>query len=62
MEIFPSMSYQDVMNMPFREFKMLHQIRINRKLKEQDEAEKQRKEIEKKNEQLASRNAIRRSK
>lgn len=56
------MTYQDVMNMPFREFKMLHQIRINRKLKEQDEAEKQRKEIEKKNEQLASRNAIRRSK
>ncbi len=47
MELFPSMSYQDVLNMDFKEFRMLHQIRIKRKLDEQEQMEKERAKLEK---------------
>ena len=48
MELFPSMTYQDVLAMPFKEFRMLHQIRIKRKLEEQKALEDERKKIEEK--------------
>jgi len=41
------MSYQDVLNMDFKEFRMLHQIRIKRKLDEQEQMEKERAKLEK---------------
>ena len=47
MELFPSMSYQDVLNMDFKEFRRLHQIRIKRKLDEQEQMEKERAKLEK---------------
>lgn len=62
MELFPSMTYRDVMEMPYKDFKLLHQIRINRKLKEQREADSQRKEMEKKNKEATAKAAIVRSK
>lgn len=62
MELFPSMSYQEVMDMPYKHFKMLHQIRIKRKLKEQDEAETQRKKNEDKMKAEAAKKAFVRSK
>ncbi len=46
MELFPSMRYQDVLDMDFKEFRMLHQIRIKRKLDEQEALEKERKKLE----------------
>ena len=46
MELFPSMTYDDVMAMSFKEFRMLHQIRIKRKLEEQEQMEKERKKLE----------------
>lgn len=42
------MTYEDVLNMPFKEFRMLHQIRIKRKLDEQKAMEEERKKIEEK--------------
>ena len=56
------MTYQDVMDMPYKDFKMLHQIRINRKLKEQENADKERKKNEEKMKQEAAKNAVIRSK
>ena len=46
MELFPSMRYQDVLDMDFKEFRMLHQIRITRKLDEQKQMEDERKKLE----------------
>lgn len=40
------MTYNDVMDMSFKEFRMLHQIRIKRKLEEQEQMEKERKKLE----------------
>lgn len=48
MEIFPSMTYEDTLAMPFKEFRMLHQIRVKRKLDEQKAMEDERKKIEEK--------------
>ena len=48
--------------MPYKHFKMLHQIRIKRKLKEQDEAETQRKKNEDKMKAEAAKKAFVRSK
>lgn len=62
MELFPSMSYQEVMDMPYKDFKMLHQIRIKRKLKEQEDAETQRKKNEEKMKNDAAKKAFVRSK
>ena len=46
MELFPSMRYTDVLEMSFKEFRTLHQIRIKRKLDEQEQMEKERKKME----------------
>ena len=40
------MTYNDVMDMSFKEFRMLHQIRIKMKLEEQEQMEKERKKLE----------------
>ena len=56
------MTYQDVMDMPYKNLKMLHQIRIKRKLKEQENADKERKKNEEKMKQEAAKNAVIRSK
>ena len=56
MELFPSMTYQDVLDMPFKDFRELHQIRIKRKLEEQKAMEEERKKLEKQ-----SKNEIKRS-
>jgi len=51
------MRYSDVMEMPFRDFRTLHQIRIKRKLDEQEQMEKERKKME----QESKRNLIKHS-
>lgn len=56
------MSYQEVMDMPYKDFKMLHQIRIKRKLKEQEDADTQRKKNEEKMKNEAAKKAFVRSK
>ena len=50
------MTYQDVLDMPFRDFRELHQIRLKRKVEEQETLEKERKKLEKE-----SKNQIKRS-
>ena len=50
------MTYQDVLDMPFKDFRELHQIRIKRKLEEQKAMEEERKKLEKQ-----SKNEIKRS-
>lgn len=42
------MTYEDTLAMPFKEFRMLHQIRVKRKLDEQKAMEEERKKIEEK--------------
>lgn len=56
MELFPSMTYQDVINLPFKVFRELHQIRIKRKLEEQKAMEDERRKLERQ-----SRDEIKRS-
>ena len=50
------MTYQDVLAMPFSEFRELHQIRLKREVEEQETLEKERKKLEKE-----SKNQIKRS-
>ena len=49
MEAFPSMTYQDVMDMPFKQFRALHQIRLKRKKEEADKMEEERQKRERQN-------------
>lgn len=49
MEIFPSMSYEQVMAMPFKDFKTLHNLRVKRKVQEQKDLDAERKKIEEEN-------------
>lgn len=42
------MTYEDTLAMSFKEFRMLHQIRVKRKLEEQKTMEEERKKIEEK--------------
>lgn len=58
MELFPGMSYQDVMSMPFKEFRALHTIRIKRKQTEQENLERERKKQEEKNERQLMKDRI----
>jgi hypothetical protein len=60
MELFPSMSYADVLAMDFKEFRMLHQIRIKRKLEEQEQMEKERAKLEKESKNNLKRSGRRR--
>ena len=52
------MTYQDTMNMPFKHFKYLVDIRRNRKIKEQKDIEDQRKKTEEANKQEMAKNKI----
>ncbi|MDY5646944.1 MAG: hypothetical protein SPF22_08080 [Candidatus Onthovivens sp.] len=61
MELFPSMSYQDTMNMPYKQFRYLIDIRRNRKIKEQKDIEDQRKKTEEANKKEMAKNKIYRS-
>ena len=52
------MTYQDTMNMPFKHFKYLVDIRRNRKIKEQKDIEDQRKKTEEANKKEMAKNKI----
>ena len=57
MELFPSMTYEDICEMPFRDFKSLLIIRSERKQKEHKELEAQRERSERKSQrEVASAN------
>lgn len=48
MEIFPSMTYEDIMKMPYKDFRTLRDIRVERKNQEQKELDNERKRQEEK--------------
>ena len=50
------MSYEDVMQMPYKEFKLLLDIRIKRKAQEQEKANKETANMEKQNERMMKEN------
>lgn len=58
MELFPSMTYNDVLEMPYKSFKALQDIRVKRKIKEQKDIEAERKKMEEKNQRELARNKI----
>ena len=58
MELFPSMTFNDVMDMPYKQFRAIHQIRIKRKINEQKNLDRERKKMEEKNEKEMIRNRI----
>lgn len=58
MEFFHSMTYRDVMEMPYRDFTALLQIRVKRKQEEQKTMERERKKMEEKNEKDMIRNRM----
>ena len=43
------MTYEDVMNMPYKDFRSLHNLRIKRKVQEQKDLDTERKKIEEEN-------------
>ena len=58
MELFPSMSYNDVMSMPYKDFKLLLDIRIKRKSQEQEKANKETDKMEKQNARMMRENQM----
>ena len=46
MEIFPSMRYEDILKMPYRDFRSLRDIRVKRKKKKQKDLDADRKRQE----------------
>lgn len=57
MEYFPSMSYEQVMAMPFKEYKTLFEIRRKRKIEEQQKFDADRKAMEERNKREMNKNS-----
>ena len=58
MEFFHSMTYRDVMEMPYKDFDALYRIRAKRKQEEQKIMDRERKKMEEKNEKEMMRNRM----
>ena len=52
------MSYEDVMSMPYKDFKLLLDIRIKRKSQEQEKANKETDKMEKQNARMMRENQM----
>ncbi len=59
MELFPSMTYNDIMAMPYKSFKLIYDIRAKRKIAESEKLKKEASKSEKENNRLIA-NANRR--